>query len=82
MGMSSTWMGPAVTCHRRMVELSASKPGPLGTYVWRWPQISASSQTPPRVVLWKGRPSARLIDCPNDRKSGRGGQEECQQHEA
>jgi hypothetical protein len=44
----------------------ASKPGPLATYVRRWPRISASSRTPPRAIRWKGRPRARAIDCPND----------------
>lgn len=41
-------------------------PGPLATYVRRWPRISASSRTPPSDTRWKGRLSARATDCPSE----------------
>ncbi len=41
-------------------------PGPLATYVRRWPLISASSRTPPSDILWNGRSNALATDCAMD----------------
>lgn len=41
-------------------------PGPLATYVRRWPLISASSRTPPSDIRWNGRSNARAMDCPSE----------------
>ena len=42
------------------------RPGPLATYVLRWPRISASSRTPPREIRWNGRLRAFATDWPRD----------------
>ena len=41
-------------------------PGSAPTYVRRWPRISASSCTPPRLVRTNFRPSARAMLCPSE----------------
>ena len=41
-------------------------PGSAPMYVRRWPRISASSRTPPRLMRTKSRPVARAIDLPSE----------------
>ena len=68
--MSESMWAPKPKPYRRMIGSGRPaflrawtiEPGPLATYVRRWPRISASSRTPPRDILSKGRPSARAKD--------------------
>src|SRR2546426_4769750 len=42
------------------------RPGMAPTYVRRWPRISASSCTPPRLIRTNLRPKARAMDFPSE----------------
>ena len=42
------------------------RPGRAPTYVRRWPRISASSRTPPRLSRTNLRPMARAMDWPSE----------------